>query len=176
MQYLEAYCTHFGLWQYIRLNTRVLSITREVDGSHIINYKAKEAHFPSEWKCDAVAICSGLHVTPNIPYIKGLENAPTVFHSSDFKTRAQFETDKTVMIIGCGETGADIAYLAATSPTRRILLCHRDGAHFAPKVCMVILLLSYELTNNVIRGIRVQYYSRFLGENQTPKSRAFQLT
>uniref|UniRef100_A0A4E9EJC4 FAD/NAD(P)-binding domain-containing protein n=1 Tax=Gibberella zeae TaxID=5518 RepID=A0A4E9EJC4_GIBZA len=133
VQYLEAYSTHFRLWQYIRLNTRVLSVTREADGSHIIKYKTKEAQFPSEWRCDAVAICSGLHVMPNIPHIKGMENAPTVFHSSNFKSRAQFGTEKTIMIVGCGETGADIAYLAATSPTKRVLLCHRDGVHFAPK-------------------------------------------
>jgi dimethylaniline monooxygenase (N-oxide forming) len=73
-------------------------------------------------------------VTPNIPHIEGIRNVPTVLHSSEFKSRAQFGIDKTVMVVGCGETGADIAYLAGTSPTRRVLLCHNDGVHFAPKV------------------------------------------
>ncbi|KAK2667034.1 Flavin monooxygenase FMO [Fusarium oxysporum f. sp. vasinfectum] len=133
VQYLQAYCTHFKLWPHMRLNTRVLSVTRGVDGSHIITYKTNESRFPCEWRCDAVAVCSGLHVTPNIPNIKGMENVPLAFHSSSFKSRKQFGTDKTVMVVGSGETGADIAYLAATSPTKRVLLCHRDGVHFAPK-------------------------------------------
>ncbi|KAK2685858.1 hypothetical protein QWA68_015036 [Fusarium oxysporum] len=133
VQYLQAYCTHFKLWPHMRLNTRVVSVTRGVDGSHIITYKTNEARFPCEWRCDAVAVCSGLHVTPNIPNIKGMENVPLAFHSSGFKSRKQFGTDKTIMVVGSGETGADIAYLAATSPTKRVLLCHRDGLHFAPK-------------------------------------------
>jgi dimethylaniline monooxygenase (N-oxide forming) len=139
VQYLQAYCTHFKLWPHMRLNTQVLSVTRGADGSHIITYKTNEARFPYEWRCDAVAVCSGLHVTPNIPNIKGMENVPLAFHSSGFKSRKQFGTDKTVMVVGSGETGTDIAYLAATSPTKRVLLCHRDGLHFAPKVCTVAL-------------------------------------
>ncbi len=80
-----------------------------------------------------MAICSGLHVEPNIPHISGIKNAPQVIHSSQFKTRKQLD-GKTVLIVGSGETGADIAYLAATSQTNRVVMCHRDGFHFAPKV------------------------------------------
>lgn len=88
------------------------------------------------WDCDAVAVCSGLHVEPNIPEIGGIENMKSVIHSSKFKARRQFNGCKTVMVVGCGETGADVAYLAATHPdVDRVVLCHRDGVHFAPKVC-----------------------------------------
>lgn len=38
------------------------------------------------------------------------------------------------MIVGSGETGADVAYLAVNSPTKQVLMCHKDGFHFAPKV------------------------------------------
>lgn len=84
--------------------------------------------------CDAIAVCSGLHVTPNMPEIPGIENLPNVMHSTDFKGRSQFGVGKTVMVVGTGETGMDVAYLAVTSPTRQVLMCHRDGFHFAPKV------------------------------------------
>ncbi|RMZ86944.1 hypothetical protein DV736_g5833, partial [Chaetothyriales sp. CBS 134916] len=60
---------------------------------------------------------TGLHVEPNIPTIPGIEKVPSVMHSSEFKSRSQFGTDTTVMVLGSGETGADIA----------------DGFHFAPK-------------------------------------------
>jgi dimethylaniline monooxygenase (N-oxide forming) len=55
-------------------------------------------------------------------------------HSSEFKTKRQFGVNKTVMIVGSGETGADVAYLAVNSPTKQVLMCHKDGFHFAPKV------------------------------------------
>ncbi|KAK6705414.1 hypothetical protein SNK05_009311 [Fusarium graminearum] len=86
------------------------------------------------WDCDAVAVCSGLHKEPKLPVIPGLHHVPEVIHSSDFKTKSQFGTNKTVMVIGSGETGADIAYLAVMSPMKQVLMCHKDGFHFAPKV------------------------------------------
>ncbi|WXC63447.1 hypothetical protein SNK03_009268 [Fusarium graminearum] len=86
------------------------------------------------WDCDAVAVCSGLHKEPKLPVIPGLHHVPEVIHSSDFKTKSQFGTNKTVMVIGSGKTGADIAYLAVMSPMKQVLMCHKDGFHFAPKV------------------------------------------
>ncbi len=79
-------------------------------------------------------MCSGLHITPNIPFIDGIDNTPTAFHSADFKTKSQFGAGKTVLILGSGETGMDIGYLAVNSPTKRVLLSHRDGFLCAPKV------------------------------------------
>ncbi|KAH7112383.1 dimethylaniline monooxygenase [Dactylonectria macrodidyma] len=133
VEYLRDYCTHFDLWPYIKLRARVLSIARRHAGAHIITYRVNDGPATLEWECDAVAICSGLHVEPNIPDIRGINNVHRVIHSSEFKTREQFGVDQTVMIVGSGETGADIAYLAVTSTTRRVLLWHRDGFHFAPK-------------------------------------------
>ncbi|POR32526.1 Dimethylaniline monooxygenase [N-oxide-forming] 2 [Tolypocladium paradoxum] len=135
VQFLHDYCTKFNLWPHIRLQTRVVAVTRRQDGGHVITYKAHNKEKREEWQCDAVAVCSGLHVDPNIPQLKGIEKVPLVIHSSEFKVRKQFGVDKTVMVLGAGETGSDMAYLAATSPTRRVLMCHRDGFHSGPQVC-----------------------------------------
>ncbi|KAK5994501.1 Monooxygenase ptmN [Cladobotryum mycophilum] len=133
VQYLQDYCTHFKLWPYISLNTRVLSITRQGNG-HLVSYADEGSDAQQQaWECDAVAVCSGLHIEPNIPHIDGLDRVETVMHSSQFKARSQFGIDKTVMVVGSGETGADVAYLAITSPTRQVIFCHRNGLHFAPK-------------------------------------------
>ncbi|KAH7307991.1 dimethylaniline monooxygenase [Stachybotrys elegans] len=134
--YLETYCAHFELWPYIKLNTKVVAVKRCHKGdalSYIVTYSATNGGTTEEWECDAVAVCSGLHTEPNIPDIKGSEYVPQKIHSSVFKSRKQFGVGKTVMIVGTGETGADIAHLAVTSPTTRVVLCHRDGFHFAPK-------------------------------------------
>jgi dimethylaniline monooxygenase (N-oxide forming) len=133
--YLSGYCKHFDLWQHINLSTRVTRILRSEQSGHII-YSVHDGK-TSEWHCDAVAICTGLHVTPNIPEIKGLENVENVIHSSEFKERKQFGEDKDVLIMGSGETGMDIAYLAITSNTKSVTLCHRDGFLCAPKVSFI---------------------------------------
>lgn len=133
MEYLHKYCDKFNLWPRIKLNAKVVSVRRRGYGGHVITYQRDGRLL--EWRCDAVAVCSGLHVEPNIPDIRGTEHIPRVMHSSQFKARKQFNGCKTVMVVGCGETGADVAYLAATHPdVDRVILCHRDGFHFAPKV------------------------------------------
>ncbi|KAH8649642.1 hypothetical protein BGZ60DRAFT_520634 [Tricladium varicosporioides] len=129
--YLEGYCKHFNLWPHINLRTFITKIERRESRGHIVHYTTNGT--TSAWECDAVAICSGLHVFPNIPNIEGITRIPKVMHSSQFKTKEQFGIDKNVMIIGSGETGMDIAYLALTVNTRSVTLCHRDGFLCAPK-------------------------------------------
>lgn len=132
-QYLEAYCKKFGLFSRIQLESRVIRVQRALDGiRHILHIRHKTEVF--RWVCDAVAICSGLHVTPNIPDIPGLSNIPLVFHSSQFKDTRQLGQEKDVLILGSGETGMDIAYLAIKAETRSVTLSHRDGFFCAPKV------------------------------------------
>ncbi|PWI76925.1 dimethylaniline monooxygenase [Purpureocillium lilacinum] len=129
-QYLEDYVTHFKLWPHINLLTRVVEVRKRPEGGHTILYQRVKDQRHSgferdtdgdvqEWDCDAVAVCSGLHVLPNMPKIPGLERVPEVLHSSQFKARSQFGKDKTVVVVGTGETGADVAHLAITSPTKR---------------------------------------------------------
>jgi dimethylaniline monooxygenase (N-oxide forming) len=146
VEYLEDYCNTFNLWKNIHVSSPVIRVVRKADGNgHIVHYRTSASTLsddigrsngePTEkiYECDALAICSGLHVTPNIPDIPGLETIPTVLHSADFKLKSQFGIDKTVMILGSGETGMDIAYMAVTYPTKQVILCHRDGFLCAPK-------------------------------------------
>ncbi|KAE9364762.1 FAD/NAD(P)-binding domain-containing protein [Stipitochalara longipes BDJ] len=129
--YLEGYAEQFKLLPYINFSTTVTKVYPGVNGRHVVEYIQDGR--AQVYTCDAVAVCSGLHVTPNIPALEGLRNVPTVIHSSEFKGRKQFGVDKDVLIVGSGETGMDIAYLAITSPTKSVTLCHRDGFLCAPK-------------------------------------------
>ncbi len=137
-KYLEDYCTNFKLWPHIRLSTEVINICRDEGMGHIVSYTFITSDVVDKWVCDAVAICTGLHVVPNIPHIKGLQRIRKVIHSSEFKERSQFGVGKDVLILGSGETGMDSAYLAVTSPTKSVTLSHRDGFLCAPKVCFPI--------------------------------------
>ncbi|KAI0007101.1 FAD/NAD(P)-binding domain-containing protein [Xylariaceae sp. FL0662B] len=131
LEYLNEYCTHFNLWPYMNFSCLVTSLRKGNDGDHTITYMLK-GHLYT-WECDAVAVCSGLHVDPSIPQIQGIQKVPLVFHSSELKSREQFGNGKTVLVLGSGETGADVSFLAVTSPTKRVVMCHRDGFHLAPK-------------------------------------------
>ncbi|KAL2754064.1 hypothetical protein ACRALDRAFT_1032042 [Sodiomyces alcalophilus JCM 7366] len=133
LEYLNQYADAFGLWPHIRLSTRVVSVRRGDEAGHVVTYRTPEGE-EVDWECDAVAVCSGLHNVPNIPDLPGVENVPVVMHSEKFKMSDQFGVDKTVMILGCGETSFDIAELAIRSPTKRVILCHRNGWLAAPKV------------------------------------------
>ena len=93
---------------------------------------------PEIISADYVAICAGLHVTPAIPKVQGLEHIfkstnygdsehpPTVFHSVEYKERSQL-TGRRVMILGSGETGMDLAYEAVKAGAKQVVLCSRSG-------------------------------------------------
>jgi len=95
-----------------------------------------------------VAVCSGLHVTPNIPSIPGIEYlgasvprgndglpkmAPVVLHSSEYRNRATL-AGRRVMILGTGETGMDLAYESVKAGAKEVVLCTRGGFLSFPKV------------------------------------------
>lgn len=82
---------------------------------------------------DAVAICSGLHVTPAWPEIPGIEYIPETLHSSAYKGREQL-VGKRVMILGCGETAMDLAYESCKAGAKEVTLCYRGGYLSFPKV------------------------------------------
>ena len=84
-----------------------------------------------------VALCTGLHVLPSVPTIKGIEHVlvpqesdeklqRTAFHSINYKSRSQL-AGRRVMILGTGETGLDIAYEAAKAGAKEVVLCSRAG-------------------------------------------------
>ncbi|KAH7192886.1 dimethylaniline monooxygenase [Fusarium flagelliforme] len=131
VQYLRDYSSYFNLWPHINLGVEVRNIHETTEG-YSIECAGRDGEL-FHWQCDAVAVCSGLHREPNLPVIPGLHHVPEVIHSSEFKAKSQFGVNKTVMVIGSGETGADVAYLAVNSPTKQVLMCHKDGFHFAPK-------------------------------------------
>lgn len=132
LEYLNEYAAHFDLWPHIHLSTPVIAVRRGERSGHVVTYRLLDGA-EVNWECDAIAVCSGLHNKPNIPYVEGIEHVPCSFHSEEFKGREQFGTDKTVMVLGCGETSFDIAALAMESPTKKVVLCHRGGWWGAPK-------------------------------------------
>jgi dimethylaniline monooxygenase (N-oxide forming) len=85
-----------------------------------------------------VVITTGLHVTPNIPLIPGLNTgvtpkSPEWIHSSEYKSRDQLR-GKEVLVLGAGETGMDVGYESVLSPARKVWMGVRGGFLSFPKV------------------------------------------
>jgi dimethylaniline monooxygenase (N-oxide forming) len=138
LNYLADYCTYFNLWPHIRLNSRIVQITRELkDKGHRITYRDQSTNQTIIMQADALAICTGLHATPWIPTIDGLENLKSVgavvLHSSEYHSRDQVR-GKRVLVVGSGETAMDLVYESIKSDCPEVVLCHRNGWLSIPKV------------------------------------------
>ncbi|KAJ7261292.1 FAD/NAD(P)-binding domain-containing protein [Mycena haematopus] len=148
VDYLRAYCKHFGITNRIRLETKVVNVSRNPAGGHVVSYTTKT---PSgEWEstlrtinASYIALCTGLHVIPSIPTVPGIEHvlnpenhasgtSPSVYHSVEYKSRAQL-AGRRIMILGTGETGMDLAYEAAKAGAKEVVLCSRSGFLSFPK-------------------------------------------
>ncbi|KAJ3292739.1 hypothetical protein HK104_005072, partial [Borealophlyctis nickersoniae] len=161
-QHLEDYADHFKLRPHMTFGAKVVEIRRGNGGKgHIVTYTSKfppvtrvdsgilkddqteEAENQSAtnnletYECDAIAICSGLHVEPSIPTLPGiahvLSRGGQAIHSSEYKSRSQL-TGKRVLVLGCGETAMDIAYESIQANAEEVTMCHRNGFLSFPKV------------------------------------------
>ena len=128
----------------------MVRISRDVDnlkGGHLVSYIKKNLA-TGEWDgaptvlhASHIALCTGLNVIPSVPSIPGIENVlnrpprkeadgttitPSVYHSSKYKKRAELG-GRRVMILGTGETGADLAYEAAKGGAEEAVLCTSRG-------------------------------------------------
>ena len=151
VEYLERYAKKFDLMKHIQFGCKVILVEDASEcsekgnaSSHIdvdididtngytvkyldSNGRAVSKHY------DVVAVCSGLHNTPNIPP----EFAPSsslarkfkgkITHSSEYKDASIFNR-KRVIILGSGETAMDIAHRAITNPlSESVAVCIRRG-------------------------------------------------
>lgn len=155
VDYLRSYVERFNLGSYIKFNCPVVRVSPLHDGSrwaHRVSYVDRNGGDDtkeSTFDCSHIAVCTGLHVEPNIPDIPGIENVRgDVFHSSLYKNRDQV-AGKKVLILGCGETAMgeliqanqkelsntfeDIAYESIKADAESVTMCFRTGFLSFPK-------------------------------------------
>ncbi|XP_028936872.1 flavin-containing monooxygenase 5-like [Ornithorhynchus anatinus] len=131
MDYFHSYAKHFDLLKYINFKTTVLSLKKRPDFSVTGQWEVvtetqgekKSAIF------DAVLVCTGHHIDPYLP----LESFPGIskfkgqyLHSRDYKYPEKFK-DKRVVMIGLGNSGADITVDLSHSATK-VFLSTRSGS------------------------------------------------
>lgn len=107
VDYLHSYVARFQLAPHIKLCCPVTRIAPSTTQLWRHQVKYLENNDPTKQRvfyCSHVAVCTGLHVEPNLPTIPGMEHVKgQVFHSSEYKKRSQL-TGKHVLVLGCGET------------------------------------------------------------------------
>jgi putative flavoprotein involved in K+ transport len=113
--YLETYAAQFDL--PVRLGTEVDTLTRKGDRYAL---EADSQHF----RADHVVVATGPFTHPSIPaFAEELDPSITQLHSSEYRTPDQLP-DGPVLVVGAGNSGAEIANELAAS--RDTFLSGRD--------------------------------------------------
>ncbi|XP_043860084.1 dimethylaniline monooxygenase [N-oxide-forming] 2-like [Dromiciops gliroides] len=113
LEYFRIFAQKFDLLKYIQFQTAVLNVKKHNNFSStgkwdVIterNGKEESATF------DAVMVCSGHHILPNIPLdsFPGIERFKgPYFHSRQYKNPEEFE-GKRILVIGSGNSGSDMS-------------------------------------------------------------------
>lgn len=129
LAYFERYAERFGLASQISFRTKVEEVTPEGSGYRVW---VRELDGGAE-RCAryrAVLVCNGHHWQPKMPRFPGRFGGDSL-HSRDYRSSESLR-DKRVLIVGIGNSGADIACDAAPV-ARRTLLASRRGAHVIPR-------------------------------------------
>ncbi len=126
VEYLTSYCDAFGVSPHIRFGTTVESVVRDGGGWRVRAVDSDGRS--SEERYDAVAVCSGLHQHPHSPYFEGQETfLGEILHGSQYRRPAQV-AGRAVLIVGAGESGADIVAEVAEHASETALSLRRGVA------------------------------------------------
>ncbi|HUL86055.1 MAG TPA: NAD(P)-binding domain-containing protein [Actinomycetota bacterium] len=116
--YLEAYATKFRL--PVRTGVRVDRVSRRGDG-YLVEGGGRR------WEAANVVVATGPYQTPKVPgFAAALHPDIRQFHSSAYRRPSQF-ADGSVLVIGAGNSGVEIALEAARTGHRTTLAGRHPG-------------------------------------------------
>ncbi|CAG9785970.1 unnamed protein product [Diatraea saccharalis] len=126
LAFLQLYADKHGVTPHIKFNHHVqLVIPKAGPSGELwdVTFKNLVTGESETREYDYVFVCNGHYNTPFIPSIPGLkEFQGEVMHSHDYRVPEIF-TGKTVLVVGAGPSGMDIA-LEITSVTAKVILSH----------------------------------------------------
>jgi len=121
LSYLKDFCAAFGLAGAVRFNTKVVRVAmvpRDAGAGGGVKWQVRSVHVdpdggeegsPTEEVFDAVVVANGHYSQPRLPSIDGMEAWPRrLLHSHSYQVPDPFR-DEAVLVVGCGESGLDIA-------------------------------------------------------------------
>ena len=128
--YFEAYARHFDLHRHIRFNHAVTRVEPRGAGGWDVTVMDQNGAATCE-RFDAVMVANGHHWDAKYPEIEG-RFAGTYLHSHDFKGVTDDWRGKSVLVIGAGNSGCDVAVETARV-AKTVCLSMRSPQWFIPK-------------------------------------------
>ncbi|MCC7001221.1 MAG: NAD(P)-binding domain-containing protein [Gemmatimonadaceae bacterium] len=125
--YFRGFADRFALRPHIAFDTRVLRVEPDGDGWFV---DVEHAGVRRRDRVDGVLIASGTLHHPHRPALPGVF-AGRVLHSAEYKSPSVFAGQR-VLVVGCGNSGADIA-VDAVHHAASVDLSVRRGYWFVPK-------------------------------------------
>ena len=126
VDYLDRYCQAFDLHRHLRFRTTVEEVTRNPEGDWSL--RIRDATGAHEERFDAVALCSGLHQHPHLPRLPGHDTyTGAIMHGAQYRRPSQV-AGKRVLVVGAGESGADVAAEVAAHAAEAVLSLRRGVA------------------------------------------------
>ena len=126
-RYFQDYATHFQLTDHYEFNTRVLELAPDGDGWILISERDGQQQ---RRRFDGVLIANGTLHKPNRPKLPGQFDGQ-LMHSAEYRSPEIFR-GKRVLLVGCGNSGADIA-VDAVHHAASVDISLRRGYYFLPK-------------------------------------------
>ncbi|WP_081706635.1 NAD(P)/FAD-dependent oxidoreductase [Nocardia sp. CNY236] len=127
-KYFQDYAEHFDVIPRIRFHTEVLHATRREDGAWLIRSSGPGGEQIEVF--DVLMVANGHHWNPYTPEYPGRFDGEFI-HSHAFKSNVPF-TGKRVLVIGGGNSGADVA-VQCSHVAERCCISMRSGQWFVSK-------------------------------------------
>lgn len=137
LSYFRSYADHFGVTKHVRTKHDVVQVTAAADyektGRWDVLVRDLETNTDRTETFDAVAVCVGHHVYPNVPHFKGQEKfRGRIVHTHSLKNADSFRNHR-VAVVGIGNSAVDavvdVSYVAVET-----YLSTRRGAWVAKRV------------------------------------------
>lgn len=125
LSYVRSFANAYGLRGAIRLGTGVNQVRKDAAGHWVV-----ELGDGTRRRYKAVICATGCNWDPNLPTFEGRFSGE-LRHSVTYRSGDEFR-GKRVLVVGAGNSGADIACDAATHADRAFISVRR-GYHFIPK-------------------------------------------
>ncbi|XP_072143921.1 flavin-containing monooxygenase 5-like [Dermacentor andersoni] len=167
--YFRSYADHFGVTKHVKTRHDVVQVTPAADyektGRWDVLVRDLEANTDRTDTYDAVAVCVGHHVYPNVPHFKGQEKfRGRIVHTHSLKNADTFR-DRRVAVIGIGNSGLD-AVVDASSVALETYLSTRRGAwvsrRVGPNGVPIDIFLKTRLKTYLLRALPVSFANDYV--------------
>ena len=126
LDYIRSFARAFGLYEHVTFDTEVLSAKPDGDQWKVTLGNGETRHYAG------VVACPGVTWHPSMPDIPGRATfRGEIRHSVTYRSAEEFR-EKSVLIVGGGNSGVDMACDAART-AHRAFLSVRRGYRFVPK-------------------------------------------